>query len=77
MVEANAFARSLVVISLEVNNQRTSHSSVLKVSKDVSPTAFFVFFYGGIFNPLNSGMQCVSEELARRIRKCKQQSHLK
>lgn len=79
MVEANAFARSLVLIRLEVNIQ---HSSVLKCFKVslVSVLALrYVQFvdYQDLFHRLEIGMHRVSEELTKYYKKCKQQLHLK
>lgn len=74
MVEAHTFARSIVLKILKVNIQYTSHSSVLKCFKDLrQPRPFFSFedVYPHVFNRLEIGMQCVSEELKKRYKQCK------
>lgn len=71
MVEVNAFAQSMVVIGLKVSIQRISRSSVLKLFK-----GYLHIPYYSLFPKLESGMQCVSEELVRRYKKCKHQLHL-
>lgn len=73
MVEVNAFAQSMVVIRLKVSIQRISRSSVLNYFKAI---VLFRFYYHSMFRKLESGMQRVSEELARRYKKCKHQLHL-
>lgn len=82
MVEANAFVRSQFVIRLKVNIQRTSCSSVLKRfeeynSRRLRPFPRYDSAYRTIFHRLEIGMNCVSDELTRCYKKCKQQSHLK
>lgn len=78
MVEANAFARSLVVMRLKVNTQCTSLSSVLKLFKDSRRQRLLYIPQDlVIFRELEDGMHCVSEELTKYYKECKQQSHLK